>query len=338
MGTSHPDAGVIARYRAALDRWEQTPAGLPTSSLSGSGAIKAAEDAAAEVFGVRHALLVPSGTVAISVAMEALGVGPGTSVVMPSLDWTATYVVAGCLGADRLVADVDVATATIDPDDVAAVGRADTKAVVVTHPHGVPADVDAVRAALPGVPIIEDASQSAGMRLPDGRAAGSTGDIGILSLGSSKLLSTDGGGLALTNDHDLLQRMVAVSQHPLRQRRALVAEVTDRCAIRRPHPMSAILLLDALHRLPTARDLDAASRAAVRRQLPRAVAVPLGTRSGPRELVRGSDALPAPPSLGLSPAGLLPIGGPTCDGVARKADWLAPQLFLAGLAATGTMA
>ena len=160
-----------------------------------------------------HALGVGNGTDALQIALMALGVGPGDEVVCPAFTFVATAEAAALLGARPVFADIDPATFNLDPERVADAVTSRTKAVVPVHLFGQMADLDAIRAAAGGVPIVEDAAQALGATR-DGRAAGTVGAIGTLSFYPSKNLGAFGdGGAILTTDADLADRVRAIANH-----------------------------------------------------------------------------------------------------------------------------
>ncbi|HZG92669.1 MAG TPA: aminotransferase class I/II-fold pyridoxal phosphate-dependent enzyme, partial [Pseudonocardia sp.] len=116
---------------------------------------------AAEV-GAAHGIAVTSCTTGLHLCLHLLGVGPGDEVVVPSLSFIATANVVRMCGATPVFADVDPLTGNLTADTVAEVLSARTRAVLLVHQGGQPADVDAVRAACGDVPVVEDAACAAG--------------------------------------------------------------------------------------------------------------------------------------------------------------------------------
>lgn len=180
-GRAHPDRGWIETVRSALDRWAATSSGSPTSSVLGGGAIAAAEAAFSELHAGRPALLLPSATYALRVALQAAGAVPGDEVICGAIDWPAGYAAISSLGATPVPVAADPRTLTLDPAAVAAARTPRTRAVIACHLHGVCADVPAIRRMLPDVTVIEDVAQALGNRM-DGHLAGTLGDMAILSL------------------------------------------------------------------------------------------------------------------------------------------------------------
>ena len=235
-----PDAELLARLRAAVDRWEAGGRG-PTSSLTGGGAIAELEARLAELCGTNHAVCVSSGTIALRIAAQAVGVGRGGEVVVPALDWPAAAAAALSLGARPVPADCGPGAILIDPEAVRRAIGPRTQAIVVTHLAGMPADMDALRrvASAAGVPLIEDGSQAMGASYR-GRRVGSFGAAAAFSLGRGKLIDAGEGGVVATDDESLYAAVVLASQHPARQMRAGLSPSPLALATRL-HPAAALL-------------------------------------------------------------------------------------------------
>lgn len=163
--------------------------------------VAAFEEEWAGFCGVQHAVGVGSGTAAIGLVLEALGVGPGDEVIAPALTFVATVLPVLHLGATPVLVDCDAVTATIDPDAVAAALTERTKAIVAVHLYGQPAEMDALRAiaARAGVSLIEDAAQAHGARYR-GRRVGSLGEAACFSFYPSKNLGALGDAGAVVTD------------------------------------------------------------------------------------------------------------------------------------------
>jgi len=163
--------------------------------------------------GARHALALSSGTAALHCAYWALDLRPGDEVICPSLTWPATASMALALGARIVFADIDRATRLIDPRDVARRITARTRAVAPVHFAGVPADLDALRAAAgPRVAIIEDAAHAVGTEYK-GRRIGSHGNPAIYSFHPIKDMTTGEGGMLTTDDDRTAERVKLFKFH-----------------------------------------------------------------------------------------------------------------------------
>lgn len=158
------------------------------------------EEVAARV-GVRHAVALSSGTAALHLALRLVGVRPCDEVVTSTLTFCATANAIIYCGARPVFVDADPNTWCMDPALLRkALERHRPRAVVPVDIYGQCADYDAIRDACSelGVPIIEDAAEALGAHYR-GRAAGSLGDLGVLSFNGNKIITTSGGGMLLTN-------------------------------------------------------------------------------------------------------------------------------------------
>lgn len=317
----HPDAALLRQWSEAIDAWEARPwPGSPTSSLAGGGAVAAFEAELGARLD-RRALLLPSATYGLRLALEVLGVGPGDEVVVPVLDWPATFAAVTSLGARPMPVMVEASALTIDPAAAAAVRTSRTRAAVACHFVGTPADVAELRDAL-GVPVVEDCAGAPGSAL-DGRPVGTLGDVAVLSLGPGKRLDAGEGGVLVCADAGLHDRAVARSSHPLRMLRSGVepASAEPDALAMRAHPLTAVLGLHALHgwhpehdRAAHARAVEVATaqghrvvgrdarRASAAAYVPVLVDDPASACVG---VASGAQVLPAPRELEEHAAGLL---------------------------------
>ena len=166
--------------------------------------------------GARHAVGVANGTDALTLALRALGVGPGDDVVVPAFTFWASAESIPPTGARPVFCDIDLDTFCVTADTVRAALTPRTKAIVVVDLFGNPVDIDGIAAL--GLPIVEDAAQAAGSRLGD-RAAGTLGTIGTFSFYPSKNLGGFGdGGACVTDDPELADRIRVLRAHGSRDR------------------------------------------------------------------------------------------------------------------------
>ena len=168
---------------------------------------------AAEV-GAAHGVAVSSGTAALHLGLVALGVGAGDEVVVPSLSFIATANAARYVGAAPVFADIDPATGNLTPDTIAAALTSKTRAVILVHQGGVPADLDALRkfCAEHGLALLEDAACAAGARYR-GAPVGVGAQAAAWSFHPRKLLTTGEGGMATTDDAEAAARMRRLREH-----------------------------------------------------------------------------------------------------------------------------
>ena len=161
--------------------------------------VEAFEAEFAAYVGARHAIGVANGTDAITLALRAMGVGPGDEVVVPSFTFYASAEAIPLTGARPVFCDVDPETFCVTAETVKAALTPRTKAVVAVHLFGNVAPVAEIEAL--GVPVLEDAAQAAGSRSPEGRP-GALGTAATFSFFPSKNLGAFGDGGAVTTDDD----------------------------------------------------------------------------------------------------------------------------------------
>jgi UDP-2-acetamido-2-deoxy-ribo-hexuluronate aminotransferase len=151
--------------------------------------------------GVRHAVACASGTDALILALLAIGLRPGDEVVVPAFTIYIDAEVVSLLGGVPRFAEIDPLTFTLDPARLAEQVTPRTRAVIVTHLYGTPADMEGIRAVASrhGLAVIEDACQAVGS-VYRGRPAGGLGDVGCFSFFPTKNLGACGDGGALTTD------------------------------------------------------------------------------------------------------------------------------------------
>jgi dTDP-4-amino-4,6-dideoxygalactose transaminase len=172
------------------------------------------ESAVASETASRHAIAVNSATAALHLALEALGVGPTSEVIVPTYTFASCGEVVRYLGARVRLVDVDAATLNVTPELIdAAIGPA-TRAVIVVHFGGLMADVATIAdvAGRRGVAVVEDAAHAFPAQR-DGRAAGTVGDAGALSFYATKTITTGEGGMLLTDSDAIADRARVMRLH-----------------------------------------------------------------------------------------------------------------------------
>jgi len=157
--------------------------------------------------GARHGIATHNGTVALHLALVALGIGADDEVIVPSLTFVATANAVTYTGARPVFVDSHPDTWTIDPQAAAQAITARTRAIIAVHLYGHPADMDPLRALASqhGLRLIEDAAEAHGARYK-GRRAGSLADLAVFSFYGNKIITTGEGGMVLTDDDALAQR------------------------------------------------------------------------------------------------------------------------------------
>lgn len=185
-----------------------------TVASAGEPEVTGLEREWADFVGTAHCLAVSNGTAALSLALAAAGIQPGDEVIVPALSFIASGLAPLHLGAVPVFVDIDPDTfnATADAVEHAITDR--TRAVVVVHLHGLPADLDQILALADrhGLLVLEDAAQAQGARYRD-RVVGSFGVVSSFSLNVAKNLPTCGeGGLINTDDPRLYRRAEMLRQ------------------------------------------------------------------------------------------------------------------------------
>lgn len=168
-----------------------------------------------EYHAVAHGVAVSSGTAALHLAYVAIGVGPGDEVVMPALTFVATANAAVACGARPVFADiVDSREPTVDPAHVDALITPRTRAIAVVHYGGYPGRVVelAELARRRGIALVEDCAHAPGLRVGD-RYLGTWGTVGCFSFFSNKNMTSGEGGMIVTDDPALAERMRRLRSH-----------------------------------------------------------------------------------------------------------------------------
>jgi dTDP-4-amino-4,6-dideoxygalactose transaminase len=172
----------------------------------------------AEYVGVEHAVTVSSGTAALHLASIAAGITEGDEVIVPNLTFVASATAARYCGATPVLCDSRGPTdLNLDPEDVQARITPRTRAVVAVHFLGYAAEVDELRLLCDehGLALIEDTAQAVGARVRSGAMAGTVGDLGCFSFFSKKQLCVGEGGMVVTSDPELAQRVRLLRSHAM---------------------------------------------------------------------------------------------------------------------------
>lgn len=183
-------------------------AALRSRHLTGNGLIcRAVQQELRAAFGAGHALLTPSCTSALEMAMLALEIGPGDEVILPSFTFVSTANCVMLRGATPVFADISPDTLNIDPADVERRITRRTRAIIPVHYAGVACEMDALLelSRLHGLALVEDAAHAIDARYK-GRYLGTLGDFGCYSFHATKNIVCGEGGALLTNDDALAAR------------------------------------------------------------------------------------------------------------------------------------
>ncbi len=177
---------------------------LRSSDITEGPVVAQFERGMAAYIGLHGGVAVSSGTVALELALRALGVGHGDNVILPSYLCSAPWLAVQRVGAQARIVDIDPATYNLDPHKVRKARTLRTRAVIVPHLFGLPADLTSLQSL--GIPLIEDCAQTLGA-MEQGRAVGTVGLLTVCSFYATKLLCTGEGGMVLSNDEALLERV-----------------------------------------------------------------------------------------------------------------------------------
>jgi L-glutamine:2-deoxy-scyllo-inosose/3-amino-2,3-dideoxy-scyllo-inosose aminotransferase len=165
----------------------------------------------AEFSRAKYCLPVANGTVAIQLALEALDIGAYDEVIVPGQTWQATAAACIDVNAVPILVDIDPETYCLDVAKAEAAITPRTRAIIVVHLYGAMADMDALLslARRHDLKVVEDCAHQHGSQW-NGKGVGALGDVGAFSLQLSKVLTAGEGGLTLTDDWELFQRLYAL--------------------------------------------------------------------------------------------------------------------------------
>lgn len=199
-GTSYYDAKETFELKNVVDL------GLPFRWDAGALKVVTFEKEFAQRMNAKYALAVTSGTAALEVAFNALGIGPGDEVILPAWTWHSDATAVVRAGALPVFAEIDESF-NIDPNDIEHRITPNTKVLVAVHLQGAPADLEKILAIARkhNLKVLEDSSQAVGASYK-GKPTGSIGDIGTFSHQASKTITSGEGGSVITNDPVLFER------------------------------------------------------------------------------------------------------------------------------------
>ena len=201
---------------------------LKSGWLTSGPKTKAFEEEFSKFVGIPHAIAVNSATAGLHLALEAIGIKEGDKVITTPYTFTATAEVIRYLGADPVFVDIDPLTLNIDPNNLKdLVGVPNIKAIIPVHFAGQTCDMDAINlvAKAAGWKVIEDSAHA----LPatyNGKMAGTLGDVAAYSFYATKTITTGEGGMAVTADDEIAERMRCMRLHGIN--RDVFSRYTDR--------------------------------------------------------------------------------------------------------------
>jgi len=187
---------------------------LRRGAMSGLDVTKQFEDEFSAWIGLKYSLAHNNGTAALHGAMFGCKIGVGDEMICPSVTYWASAIQVFSLGATVVFADIEPDTLCIDPNDIERRITDRTKAIMVVHYIGHPADMDRIMpiARKHGLKVIEDVSHAQGSRYK-GRMVGTFGDVAAMSLMSGKSLPIGEAGILCTNDLEIYERAVAFGHY-----------------------------------------------------------------------------------------------------------------------------
>lgn len=171
--------------------------------------VKLFEEEFAHYQGSKGGITVSNGTVAIEIALKALGIGEGDEVIVPDFTFYSTISAVLAVKAIPVIVDVKEDTFCIDVDQIKKAITEKTKAIIPVHMAGNIADMDVINevASEHNIAVIEDSSHAHGA-VWKGKGAGSMGSLGTFSFQNAKLMTSGEGGIVLANDDELLNRLL----------------------------------------------------------------------------------------------------------------------------------
>lgn len=206
VGLAAPDVGE--------DELDAIRTVFRSGMLTNGPAVAEFERSFAAMHHAEHGVAFANGTVALAAMYLALDIGPGDEVVVPSMTFISTATSVLHVGATPVFADVAPDTFNLDPADVAGRLTPRTKAIVAVHYGGQAADLDELRALADdaGVALLEDAAEAHGATY-QGRPVGAIGRMGMFSFTPTKNMTTGEGGMVVTDDSALAERLRLLRNH-----------------------------------------------------------------------------------------------------------------------------
>jgi perosamine synthetase len=181
--------------------------------------VKEFEKRFAQYIGVKHAMAVSSGTAALCIALQAMGIGRGDEVIVPPFSFFATISSVLFLGAIPVFADIDLENLCLSPKSTVTKITSKTKAIIPVHVFGAPAKMNEFTniSKTYKIPILEDCAQAHGTEY-GGQKVGSFGEAGAFSFFATKHITTGEGGMITTNDSDIAKACKIIRNHGMTSR------------------------------------------------------------------------------------------------------------------------
>ncbi len=214
---------------------------LRSGQIASGNEVELFEKDMSRYIGVLDGVAVNSGTNALYLALKALDIKPGDEVLLPTYVCASVLSAVNYTGATPVLADIDEGY-NLAPESAGKKISDKTKAVIVPHMFGCPADMDGIMEL--NIPIIEDCAQSIGA-VYKGKKLGSFGDLSIFSFFATKMMTTGHGGMVLTDSPELLKKLEDLTTYDEREEYGIAYnfELTDFQAAK---PRSQLNRLDGL--------------------------------------------------------------------------------------------
>ncbi len=197
------DSGILSGFAGKFDdRW------------AGGTMVRKLEEACAERFGSKHAIMFHSGTGAIQATLSAVNIEAGDEVIVSGLCWTTSGSTALALGAIPVFCDVDPITFQMDPTKVKSLITERTRAIYPVNLFGMACDLDGLKAIADdaGIVLLEDNCHAYGMRYKNNQA-GTIGLASVISFNYHKIIQCGEGGAALTDDDEIALKLKLIRNH-----------------------------------------------------------------------------------------------------------------------------
>ena len=188
---------------------------IESGYIAEGGVVQKFEEALANFLDLNFAVSTSSGTSALHLTLLAMGIGPGDEVIMPSYVCAALLNAVNYTGAKPILAEIHPNTFNMDAADAKGRINKRTKAIIVPHLFGLPANLNLLRKL--DVPIIEDCAQAVGAA-HQGRAAGTFGDAAIFSFYATKMITTGEGGMVVTRSRKISERIRELKTYDKRKK------------------------------------------------------------------------------------------------------------------------
>lgn len=198
---------------------------LRSDYLTTGPAVKKFEEAVCEYTGAKYAVAISNGTAALHAACFAAGIGPGDEVITTPITFAASSNCVLYCGGTPVFADINPVTYNIDPEDIRRKITDKTKAIIPVHFTGQPCEIDEIHTIAKeyGLTVIEDGAHALGADYK-GRKIGSMSDMTIFSFHPVKHITTGEGGMIMTNDERLYERLVLFRSHGITRNEDLMTK------------------------------------------------------------------------------------------------------------------